>query len=98
MVHEPREAGRAEAERPGALPAPRVGDGVQVADVAQNARDKLEVTEQLSCTPEAQFVIGGAVGVVEDSPRGVPTGNAAQVSRCFMRRTRGSCAGPGRPG
>jgi hypothetical protein len=43
MVHEPGEARRAEAERLGALPAQGMGERVQLADVAQHARDELDV-------------------------------------------------------
>ena len=79
MVHEPGEARRAEAERLGALLSQGMGGGVQVAHVAQHTGDELEITKQLARATQAQLAIGGAVGVVENRPRGVPAGDAAQV-------------------
>ena len=85
VVHESREAGRTEAERLGALPAKRMCDGVQIADVSQNIRNELDVTKQLPRAPEAQLVIGRTVRVVEHGTRGVPASNATQISDrpCF---------------
>ena len=61
----------------GRSPGPGDRDGVQMADVAQNIRNELDVAKQLSGTPETEFAIGRTVGVVEYSTGGVSTSDAA---------------------
>jgi hypothetical protein len=79
-VHESREAGGTEAKRLGAVPPKRTRAGVQLADVAQNIRNELDVAKQLSGTPEAQLAIGRTVGVVKDGAWGVSVRDSAQIS------------------
>ena len=78
-VHQPGEPGRRDAERQRDRLAEHMPAGVDLRDVAQDRRVKLDVAERLAGPRQRQFVLGRAVGVVERRFRGPALGDPAQV-------------------
>ncbi len=76
-LHQPGEARRRYPERQRHAVAEHRPAGVDLGDVPQDRRVKLDVAERLSGAGQRQLLLGGAVGVVERGFRGAALGNSA---------------------
>ena len=78
-LHQPGEARRRDPERQRDAVAEHSPAGVDLRDVAQDRRVKLDVAERLPGPGQRQLLLGGAVGVVERRFRRAALGDSAQV-------------------
>jgi len=76
-LHQPGEARRRYPEWQRNVPPEHGPSGVDLLDIAQDRRMKLDVAERLPGTGQGQLLLGGAVGVVERRFRRAAPGDSA---------------------